>query len=103
MYTGSMVRRVFLLVILLLGQSAMASTPLACAEPVEEPPCHGEMLAAPQADLVCEMLCAMAGPGMVAVPGLQLAPPSFSEPAAARVPAFELPPVEEIYHPPIAL
>lgn len=98
-----MVRRVLFLVFVLLGQSALASTPLACAEPVEEPTCHGEMLLAPQADVVCEMLCALAGPGIVTMPGVQAAPGVFGEPAAVRAPALELPPVEEIYHPPITL
>ena len=96
-------RRALFLILLMFGQSVLASAPMACGDVLESPPCHGETLYMLDVDTLCEMRCATAGPGMVAFPAVLASIRICNAPEAAQVPAFELPPIEEIFHPPIPL
>ena len=97
-----MVCRVFLLVALLLGQAALASVPMGCLEPAQDVPCHGEHLEQVGTDISCELRCASCGPVMLVVPDVLIAPPDSYFPVTLQVAGADLPPPEEIFHPPIS-
>ena len=102
MYTGLMVRRILLLVTLLLGQNVLASVPMDCGAPAQEPPCHGEQLEQSGADISCEIRCAICGPVMLAAPEVQTAPPESRSRVSLELADLALPPPDEIFHPPIS-